>query len=100
MTKKQKKVAKFLERLVGERFNMITLKEVLSEFFKEDIKIENVSQQRLDKGMDDELTDYNLMFNSEKEKTYGYYDIYMLPMRRVGYDGSDMYITEVDYEFE
>lgn len=100
MTKKQKKVAKFLERLVGQRFNMITLKEVLSEFFKEDIKIENVSQQRLDKGMDDELSDYNLMFNSEKEKTYGYYDICMLPMRRVGYDGSDMYITEVDYEFE
>ena len=100
MTKKQKKVAKFLESLVGQRFNMITLKEVLSEFFKEDIKIDNISQQRLDKGMDDELTDYNLMFNSVKKKTYGYYDIYMLPMRRVGYEGSDMYITEVDYEFE
>jgi hypothetical protein len=26
-------------------------------------------------------------------------DIYMLPMRRKGYDNADMYITEVGYEF-
>ena len=40
------------------------------------------------------------MFNSENEETYGYFDIYILPMRRKDLDGSDMYITEISYEFE
>ena len=40
------------------------------------------------------------MFNSEKEETYGYFDIYILKMRNVGYDGAEFMVTEIGYEFE
>jgi hypothetical protein len=40
------------------------------------------------------------MFNIEDgSEQSGFFDIYMLPMRRKGFDGADMYITEVGYEF-
>ena len=50
---------------------------------------------------DDELADFNLMFNIEgfANPSAGYFDIYMLPMRCEGFDGATMYITEVGYEF-
>lgn len=96
MTKKQKKVANFLERLVGERVTMEELNKGLSEIFKENIQVENVSQMGIDNGDNDQLPDFDLMFNSTKKKTYGYYDIYMLPTREEGV----MYITEVAYEFD
>jgi hypothetical protein len=100
MTPRKQEVVKFLESLVGQRFNTDTLDAKLSEHFNEDIKVENVSQGRIDSGdftCDDDLTaDFNLMFNVETEDEFGYFDIYMLPMRREGFDGSTMYITEVD----
>jgi hypothetical protein len=40
------------------------------------------------------------MFDSTKDETYGYFDIYMLPMRRQGFDGATFYVTEVGYEFD
>jgi hypothetical protein len=96
MTKRQKEVVEFLENLVGQRFNLNTLNEVLSEEFGEDIKSEIVNDN------DDEntLTDWNIMFDSEKKETYGYFDIYMLKMRRPGFDGATFCITEIGYEFE
>lgn len=100
MTPRKKEVVEFLESLVGERFNTESLQAKLSEHFNEDIKVENVSQTRIDNGEEDELTDWNLMFDSEKDETYGYYDIYVLPMRRAGFDGATFYITEVGYEFD
>jgi hypothetical protein len=78
-----------------------TLNANLSKHFNETIRVENVSQGRIDSGeSDDELTDWNLMFDSEKDETYGYFDIYMLPMRRAGFDGATFYVTEVGYEFD
>jgi len=41
-----------------------------------------------------------LMFATTKKEQYGDFDIYMLPMRRAGFDDSTMYITEVAYEFD
>jgi hypothetical protein len=101
MTPRKKEVVKFLESLVGQRFNLDTLNANLSKHFNETIRVENVSQGRIDSGeSDDELTDWNLMFNSENQETYGYFDIYMLPMRRQGFDGATFYVTEVGYEFD
>ena len=101
MTPRKKEVVKFLESLVGQRFNLDTLNANLSKHFNETIRVENVSQARIDSGeSDDELTDWNLMFDSTKDETYGYFDIYMLPMRRAGFDGATFYVTEVGYEFD
>jgi hypothetical protein len=101
MTPRKQEVVKFLESLVGQRFNLDTLNANLSKHFNETIRVENVSQGRIDSGeSDDELTDWNLMFDSEKDETYGYFDIYMLPMRRAGFDGATFYVTEVGYEFD
>ena len=100
MTTKQTDVVKFLESLVGTRVSEESLNKTLSKYFGEDIKIHNATQDRLDGGDDDELSDWNYMFNSDKEETFGYFDIYILPMRQEGLDGSTMYITEISYEFD
>ena len=96
MTKRQKKVVNFLEKLMGERFNLETLNATLSEHFGKDIRADFVNEN--DESND--LSDWNIMFDSEKEETYGYFDIYVLKMRRPGFDGSEFYITEVSYEFD
>ena len=103
-TERQKEIIDFLENLVTQRFSEETLNKTLSDFFQEPIKVENNTQQRIDNldfsSEEDLPTDFNLMFNIETEDEYGYFDIYMLPMRRAGFDYSTMYITEVGYEFE
>ena len=96
--KTQQETVTFLEGLVHNRFSLETLNEKLSTFFGEPIEVYNASQGRIDSGEDDdELSDWNLMFTSEKHAIDG--DIYFLPMRREGFDGATMYITEVGYEF-
>lgn len=103
-TPRQLEVIDFLEQLVHNRFSTESLNKKLSDFFGEPIEVENNTQDRienLDFTCDEDLpADFNLMFNLEREDQYGYFDIYMLPMRREGFDGSTMYITEVAYEFE
>ena len=91
-TTRQQEVIDFLEQLVHNRFSKESLEKKLSDFFEEPIEI--VFSE------DDILSDYNLMFNLEREDQYGYFDIYMLPMRKEGFDGSTMYITGVAYEFD
>lgn len=103
MTNTQKTAVEFLENLVYGRESIESLNKKLSEHFGEKIEVDNVSQGRIDSGEDDdELADFNLMFNIEGEdnELSGYYDIYMLPMRREGYDGATMFITEISWEFE
>ena len=101
MTPRKKEAVKFLESLVGQRFNTATLESKLTEHFNEKIEVYNASQGRIDSGEDDdELSDWNLMFDSKNQETYGYFDIYMLPMRRAGFDGADFYVTEVGVEFD
>ena len=91
-TPRQLEVIDFLEQLVHNRFSMESLNKKLSDFFGEPIEVKETNSE--------DLADYNLIFNLEREDQYGYFDIYMLPMRREGFDGSTMYITEVAYEFE
>ena len=91
-TPRQLEVIDFLEQLVHNRFSMESLNKKLSDFFGEPIEVQEASSE--------DVADYNLMFNLEREDQYGYFDIYMLPMRREGFNGSTMYITEVAYEFE
>ena len=99
-TPKKKDIIQFLEGLVGKRFSEENLNKEVSEFFGEEIKVQNVSADREEVGDPDELSDFNLMFNVEREGHYELFaDVYMLPMRREGFDGATMYITEVGYEF-
>jgi len=101
--KTKKEIIEFLEGLVHNRFSLESLNEKLSTFFGKKIEVYNASQGRIDSGEDDdELTDWNLMvaFESEDENANPVDgDIYFLPMRREGFDGATMYITEVGYEF-
>lgn len=103
-TPRQLEVIAFLEQLVHRRFSEERLNKVLSMFFGEEIEVENNTQDRIDAldfDCEEDLpSDFNLMFATRKEEQYGDFDIYMLPMRREGFDGSTMYITEVSYEFE
>ncbi len=91
-TPRQLEVIDFLEQLVHNRFSTESLNKKLSDFFGEPIEVQEANSE--------DLADFNLMFNLENEYQYGYFDIYMLPMLREGFDGSTMYITEVGYEFE
>jgi hypothetical protein len=96
----RQEVISFLEGLVGQRFNMQSLNDKLEKVFKQKVELQNTSLLREQENDDDDLADYNLMFNIEDgSEQSGFFDIYMLPMRRKGFDGADMYITEVGYEF-
>jgi len=96
-----------LEKLVGRRFNKQTLETYLSEKFGNPQKLDITTQE------DDDATDFNFLGGLDYEVTrgtktaepikvhiYGYYDIYFLKMRQAGFDGADVYITEVAVEFE
>jgi hypothetical protein len=103
MKKTRREIIEFLEKLVYGRESMESLNAKLTEFFGKKIEVCNVSQSREESdGDEDDLTDWNLMFAFESEDdddnpVDG--DIYMLPMRREGFDGADMFITEIGYEF-
>ncbi len=99
--KTQKETINFLESLLHCRFSLESLNKKLSDFFGEKVEVYNASQSRIDNGEDDdELADWNLMFAIEHEELFVDVDIYFLPMRREGFDGATMYITEVGYEFQ
>ena len=96
----RQEVISFLEGLVGQRFSMQSLNDKLEKVFNQKVELQNTSLLREQENDDDDLADYNLMFNIEDgSEQSGFFDIYMLPMRRKGFDGADMYITEVGYEF-
>ncbi len=93
-------VMQFLEKLVGLRFSIESLNNVLSEFFRDKVEVYNATQGRIDSGEDDdELVDFNLMATVTNEVASVDFDIYFLPMRREGFDGTTMYVTEVGIEF-
>tara|TARA_B100000497_G_C7604542_1_gene363122 strand:+ start:146 stop:445 length:300 start_codon:yes stop_codon:yes gene_type:complete len=96
----RQEVISFLEGLVGQRFSMQSLNDKLEKVFNQKVELQNTSLLREQENDDDDLADYNLMFNIEDgSEQSGFFDVYMLPMRRKGFDGADMYITEVGYEF-
>lgn len=85
-----------LESLVGSRFNKESLEKELSEIFGTTIVVEDISKD------DDELGDFNFIgsFDIPEKDLFGYFDIYFLKMRKPGFDGSDLYVTEIAIEFE
>ena len=94
MTNKHHQIARALERLVHHRFNLDSLNKAISDILGKKVSLE---LGRLD--IEDE-PDWCYMWNSEKKDTYGYYDIYVLKHRNVDWNGNDLYVTEVGYEFE
>jgi hypothetical protein len=96
MTTEQQIALNQLESLVNNRFSIETLTAKVREIFNDEtINIEDISKED-----EDVIVDYNLLFSCEKEDLYCYVDIYFLKMRNKGFDGSDMYITEIGCEFE
>ena len=92
MTDQQTQIVQKLEDLVNNRFTLLTLNNMLNEIFEEEITIEDTTD-----GKDDnDFSDYNLLFESKNENTYGWFDIYYLKTR----EDDVIYITEVSYEFE
>jgi len=94
MTDNQLRVVTELNKLVTTRQSIESLNVKLSEIFKESIKVEDCTN------LDNEPSDYNLLFESITEETYGFFDIYYLKMINKGFDGADMYITEIAFQFE
>lgn len=91
MTTTEKKIIQELNSLIGNRYNMETLKEKAIIIFGNNIAIELV---------ENDCSDWNIMINSYDDETYGYYDVYVLMMKNKGFDGSTFYVTEVSYEFD
>ena len=92
MTDQQIQIVQKLEDLVNNRFTLLTLNDMLNQIFEEEITIEDTTD-----GKDDnDFSDYNLLFESKNENTYGWFDIYYLKTR----EEDVIYITEVSYEFE
>jgi hypothetical protein len=83
-----------LNSLVHKRCSIVGLEIELSKKLDVNIKLEDISRE------DDELTDYNLIGFFVCGEIFCDFDIYYLPMRRKGFDGADMCITEVGYEFQ
>ena len=89
-----RRIARDLEGLVHRRFNIHTLNRAVSEILGENVSLEI---GRLDC---ENEPDWCYQWNSEKEDTYGYYDIYVLMQKECDWNGNTMYVTEVGYEFE
>jgi hypothetical protein len=92
MSDKKTQIVNKLEDLVNNRFTLLTLNDKLNKIFGEEITIEDITDSK----DDNDFSDYNLLFESKNEDTYGWFDIYYLKTR---YDDV-IYITEVSYEFE
>lgn len=93
-TVEQNECIKFLESLVQNRYTLKQLEEVLSEYFKEEIKIEDITPDDLSEG----THDYNLLFGTNQQTSlHGFFDIYYLPVRT---PDATMYITEIGFEFD
>jgi hypothetical protein len=99
LTYRQKKLVNDLESLVGMRCTLDSLNRKLSEFTGETISVVDITSSK----DEDDLSDWNLLFeinSEENDELYGYFDIYYLKLRKPGYFGETMYITEISYEFE
>ena len=94
-TEKQQEIVNFLEGLVHKRFLITDLNKLLSDTFNEKISLTNLTEELESIGEDNESADYNFIFESERDSTHGWYDIYMLHTRE-----DKMYITEVSYDFD
>lgn len=65
----------------------------ISEFFNQPIEVTDISNQQKKSGYD-----YNLIFDVPTLQLY--VEVYYLKMRKKGWEGEDMYITEIIYDFD
>ena len=87
-------VNEFLENLVGQRFNEQTLTEKLSNHFGQEVELVNITEERIANDDDDGFTDdWSFSFSIDDVD----YDIFYLPMRKIGFDFAKFYITEVGF---
>jgi len=95
-TETERRIGQFLETLVGQRFTKETLENYIENKLGYKVSLEDISKD------DDELSDFNLLggLDNKATKVYGFIDIHFLKMRNNGFDGANIYITEVSYEFE
>jgi hypothetical protein len=93
---KEREVINFLESLVFSRYTIETLEAKINSEYNSNIKLELHSELE----GDDERTDFNLLGLLECKGVYCDVDIYYLPMRCDGFDGSNIMVTEVGYEFQ
>lgn len=104
MSPTKQEVVVFLEDLVHKRFSEKQLSKVISDFFNQDLEVFNASQDRFNNADNDELSDFNFMFNVIREDKYELFaDVYMLPTREVVNEDKEFhtiwYVTEVGYDF-
>jgi hypothetical protein len=92
MTAKQQVIAEALEALVGSRFTLLTLNDMLDQIFGESLTIEDTTDSK----DENDFSDNTLLFESKNEDTYGFFDIYYLNTR----EDDVFYITEVSYDFD
>lgn len=85
-TEEKKLIGEFLESLVGKRFNKESLLVVLNNHFKETVVISDIVDET-----DNDECDWKYYI----ETTEHDYCIFYLKMRTTGWDGSNIYITEV-----
>ena len=95
-TEKEFEVMNFLESLQWQRHTVESLEARINDEFGSKMKLELCDNEDNDEAT---KTDYNLMGNINVKDIFCDVDIYYLPMRNKGFDGADMYITEVGYEF-
>jgi hypothetical protein len=94
LTELESRIVRELENLVGQRFTLYTLTQKICEIFHENIVLIETNYE------DDDFTDWCYLFESIKEETYGFFEVYFLKMRTKGFDGSDIYIAEINCDFE
>jgi hypothetical protein len=83
----------FMESLVGQRFNEQSLTKELRIHFHNEFDLVNITEQRIADDEDDDCSDWLFSFSVDDVD----YDIYYLPMRKVGFDDAKFYITEVGF---
>ena len=94
---KNLEVAQFLESLVHERHTIKSLEDKINSEFNSNIKFELCNDDDND---EDTKTDFNLIGVLEFKDVFCDVDVYYLPMRYNGFDGANILITEVGYEFQ
>ena len=84
-----------LKELVGKRTTKEEIESKLTKLTGVPVVMEDISKD------DDELVDFNLIGNIDDGKElFCDFDVYFLKMRNKGFDGSDILVTEVSFNFE
>lgn len=96
MKNKRNKIIKELEKLVHNRYSFVQLDIILSKLFE----VDNIEVSEEDAEDETLNADYCVSFEITKPNIGGVFDLYYLPLKNVGVNGEEVYITEVGYMFD